>query len=623
MDGKMCTGCMACGDICPVGALVFRLDQKGFWYPKINSKKCIGCKKCKEVCPQIALPSLYRQKPICYSAWNKNREERLESTSGGLFSVFAKAIIREGGRVVGCRYRGDYKSVKHGLASSSDEIRLFRGSKYVQSDTKGIYSKIKSELHNGRRVLFSGLPCQVSALYKYLGEDSENLITIDFICHGINSPKAYAAYVSEKERKKKSEVSLVQMKNKILGWKSLATYMRFSNGSELLHDRARDLWIRGYIMYNLYHRESCFHCRYRKIPREADITLGDYWGIKRVSKRELHDGVSVVLINSKKGNKLFQNIHNDIVYKEGDWREILKNNPALVEDAKVYNGREVFFFLMEKTTFSFAYWIAQAVNFIEINRLAGWRKKGFFVMNHDCVMLNTVWKRIRKEKVFQIIESLNEGKINLYEFFHYNYFSDNVLREDGSFVIPYKGAVIQLDKSARIYIKKGNLHIGIAQFPKTKRETYLKIKSGGRWEATGGCVLYENTTIEITERAVLETGYFTANIGSVIVCAKKIRFGRDVMLARNVIIYDSDHHQIIKNGRVTNEAKEVNIDEHVWLGANVIVLKGVHIGKGAVVGAGAVVCKDISAGFVNTGSREILKYGKERTWSRKNTRFLP
>ena len=242
-----CTGCKACGDICPTDAISFQIDKEGFWYYKIDDELCIHCKKCIVACPEVNKYQSKMQEPEIYAAWSRDNEKRMNSTSGGLFYSFSKYVLDMGGYVVGCQYSTDYKSAYHTIINNIKNLDRLMGSKYFQSDTKGVYKEVKKLLDKGEKVFFSGAPCQVAALYQFLGKEYPNLITMDFICLGINSPKAFSAYVEEQEKKHKAQVSYIQLKNKIKGWNSLATYMEFKNGRSYLADKNEDPWIKGYI----------------------------------------------------------------------------------------------------------------------------------------------------------------------------------------------------------------------------------------------------------------------------------------------------------------------------------------------------------------------------------------
>lgn len=602
-----CTGCKMCADVCPVKAINYVLDNEGFWYPEIDHTKCIDCHLCEKLCPQNRDIISNKKNPKIYYGWNTNDEIRLKSTSGGLFYTLARQIVDQGGYVVGCRYTEDYKGAYHIVAHDLESLDMLIGSKYFQSDTSNIYEKTKKILDDQEPVLFCGSPCQVSALYQFLGKEYSNLITLDFICLGINSPKVFKAYISEQEKKHGAKVSFVQLKNKKQGWLSLASYMEFKNGKSFLADKDEDWWIKGYIKENLYMRPSCYQCQYRKMPRVADISVGDFWGITNVSKNNLFKGISAVMINSDKGEKLFDSVKVNLFYKERDMEELRRGNVALEQSPVASKNRNKFFELLNKMPFSKA-----------VKKCCGEQQRQTFEFDLKC--LETF--RIYKEKPFEYLkENKLYDKIDIKKFIYYNYCSSNIEREEGVYLIPYKNSIIDLDATARIYIYNKSIELGINKLRKSRAETHLRMGKNARWISKRGAGLFYNTVLEICNSAKFESGFFTANGGSVIVCAKHIVFGENVMLGRNIIIYDSDHHQILdENNKVKNHGQDVVIEDHVWLTSNITVLKGVRIGKGSVVGAQTIVTKDLpqNAFVVGSGTSRVLN--QNANWSRKTVR---
>lgn len=590
-----CTGCKACGDICPVGAIRFTIDSEGFWYPEINPNKCIKCGLCTQICPvskeNEVKEKIEGKKPSVYAAWSKNIEIRHESTSGGIFWELATKVINQGGIVIGSCYGDDWKSATHCVAKNKAELEKLRGSKYFQSDTEGIYKFVKTQAEEGKLILFCGSPCQVDAMHFYLRKEYKNVIFMDFICLGINSPKVFKKYIEEQEKINGGKTTYVQLKNKKYGWESLSTRIKFDNGKEIILDKNRDWWVKGFISEGLYMRKSCFKCQYRTIPRKtADITVGDFWGIRGVNSRERYEGISVVLVNTTKGEELFNSISEHIVKRPQKLEDVITNNPALVKDFNSNINRDKFFSELDNNEFSVA-------------------------------LLNSVKKEKRKSEIKQIIKKITDGKgkISIIKFVYYNFFCKNVKRLGNAFLIPYKNAKIDIHKTAHLYINGSrDLEIGINKLKSSKAETYVRMSRDAVWYANNGCGLFYGTTLEVQESALFQSGFFTANTGSVIIANDEINFGDDVMIGRNVLIYDSDFHQMLDiNGKVKNSPSPVNIEGHVWLTNNVIVLKGTNIGSGSIVAAFTQLKGSFPSNSLivnNGGVAKVIK--KEVAWSR-------
>lgn len=321
---KECYLCKACGDVCPVEAIDFCKEEYGFFYPQINFSKCIKCNMCEKVCPALGEISEPQDNyPIAYAARSKNLDVRLKSTSGGLFFELASMIIKSGGAVCGAVFNEDFKVV-HKIVEKQDDIRLMCGSKYVQSDMRGIFRKIKSILQSGKKVLFCGCPCQTAALKQYIKVGNENLILVDFICHGIPSQKFFDAYKKEMEKIYKSEIKEVHFRDKSRGWHSSSVKMNFENGKAYQKPITADAYMTAFLGGTIM-KERCYECQMKDFHSGSDITLGDFWGAESVLP-ELDDniGVSAVLVNTKKGLRLLDSLEIDkyVVDKE----EIIKYN---------------------------------------------------------------------------------------------------------------------------------------------------------------------------------------------------------------------------------------------------------------------------------------------------------
>ena len=327
IKNELCTGCNACANCCPVDAIDMVINRYGFKYPFINSEKCIECGLCENTCPILhRIINKNNEHPKIYAAWSLNEETRYNSTSGGVFSEFARYVYSKGGSVVGAVY--DHKNlVRHVVTDNEDDLDQIRQSKYLQSDIGLVFRDIKKLLCNGTVVGFCGSPCQVSGLLNYLAKPYDNLYTFDFICRGANSPKAYEKWLEDLEKKYRSKATRVWFKNKTDGWNRFSTRVDFANGKVYRKDRYHDLFMRGYLEKNLYIRPSCSNCHFKGLPREADITLADFWGVDKSLDCDL--GTSMIIVNSKAGSLLMKSIQDSIVCTERSLKEAVTGNSMM------------------------------------------------------------------------------------------------------------------------------------------------------------------------------------------------------------------------------------------------------------------------------------------------------
>ena len=349
---ELCCSCQACFNICPKGAILMKEDVEGFKYPLIDKSKCIGCNLCEKVCPILNRKnSSNKRKPDIYAAWSKSNEIRIDSTSGGIFTELAKVIYQEKGMVCAAIYNEDWM-VEHYLSSEEKDLDNLRSSKYLQSDIGKSYSKIKNALLQNKKVLFCGSPCQVAGLYGYLQKDYEKLITVDFICRGMNSPKIFKKYLKTLEQKYKSKVTKIKFKNKINGWHNFSTKIDFEDGKTYVGGRYTDSYMVGYLKYNTFMRPSCYDCKFKQLPRKADITLADFWGIEKIDKSLDEDkGTSMILINSSKGEELFEKIKAKIIYKKIISEEVFNENICIAKSPERKEARDFVFKNIDKLSY--------------------------------------------------------------------------------------------------------------------------------------------------------------------------------------------------------------------------------------------------------------------------------
>lgn len=316
-----CTGCRACYSVCPKGAIKMISDNSGFLYPEIDKNKCINCGLCKEVC-SVENNTKFQTVLQAYAAMASD-DIRLESSSGGAFTILAHKIIKQGGYVCGAAYNENLEVV-HTIINKIDNLDKLRKSKYVQSDTMNCFKHIKTLLKNGDIVLFCGCPCQVEGLKLFLNNDYNNLVTIDLICHGVPSQKVFNKFLEETYGKK--NIKEINFRDKNNGWNCLSTSVTTIDGY-LNNDKD---YFDGFIN-GLYMRECCYSCKYTNLNRVGDITLGDFWGISEKFNDNM--GTSLILINSTKGETLLKICEKNFkLLKPYSISEIL-NTPNGIEGA--------------------------------------------------------------------------------------------------------------------------------------------------------------------------------------------------------------------------------------------------------------------------------------------------
>ena len=296
-DKHDCSGCGACVNACPKECISLRGDGEGFLYPEADPARCVECGLCESVCPFLAATEA-REPSAVYAAVNPDGQERLQSSSGGVFPLLMRAVLEQGGIVFGAAFDEDW-SVHHTAVTRLEEMPALQGSKYVQSRTGTCYRAVKECLRQGKRVLFSGTACQVAGLLRYLGKEEENLLTVDVVCHGVPSPRIWQEYLASLHQP--APIRSISFRDKQSGWLDYAFSIRYADGSVFREPHGENLYMKGYLK-DLFLRPSCHRCKVKGGRCGSDITLGDFWGIGRVSP-ELDDdrGVSMVLAHTPKG----------------------------------------------------------------------------------------------------------------------------------------------------------------------------------------------------------------------------------------------------------------------------------------------------------------------------------
>lgn len=350
----MCSGCGVCENICPVKAISMCADEEGFLYPNINEKKCIGCQKCQKQCPILNTEKKQSKKDenTAYAAKTKKESVLQSSSSGGIFTEIATFILENEGVVFGAAFDNEFH-VKHIGISHINDLHKLQGSKYVQSEIGNTYIEAKEYLDAGKMVLFTGTPCQIAGIYNFLNREYENLYTQDIVCHGVPSPMVWKKYIEFREQKALGKTKKIYFRNKKYGWKNYSIQFEFTNHVEYLKEFSEDIYMRGFLK-NIFLRPSCYQCKFKTMTRRSDITLADFWGIEKVCP-EMYDkkGTSLVMLNSQKGNEIFDLVKNSIDWSRVDFSEAAKYNSSIFMSVKKNDDREEFLKCVYEKNFQF------------------------------------------------------------------------------------------------------------------------------------------------------------------------------------------------------------------------------------------------------------------------------
>ena len=349
IDKNKCCGCHACMNICPKNAITMKDDEKGFKYPVIDQKKCIDCGMCKKSCP--VLNNKENEHMVeAYACYNTNLDERLNSSSGGIFVLLAKQIIKRNGVVFGASFDKNF-NVIHSFVKNEKDLYKFMGSKYTQSNIGDTYKKVKDFLEQDKYVLFTGTPCQIEGLKSYLKKDYKKLYTQDIICHGVPSPKVWQKYLDYQKSVKGEKIKSISFRNKDSGWSLFRMKISFATKVYSVKN-SKDLFMRTFLS-NICLRDSCYNCSFKKKYRISDITLADYWGINSIHPEFNDDkGVSLLIVNSDKGRKLFDNIKGSIKYIKTDFDKAIDINIAMTKSVNHCKNEKEFIENIDKIDFN-------------------------------------------------------------------------------------------------------------------------------------------------------------------------------------------------------------------------------------------------------------------------------
>ena len=315
-DKHNCCGCGACAERCPKGCIAMREDAEGFLYPEVDRSACIGCGLCESVCPYNGKHD--RREPAdVLAVKNRNGGDRMASSSGGVFIALAENVVAGGGTVFGAVFDDGWQ-VAHTCADTVGGLRPMMGSKYVQSRVGGAYARAEKLLKEGRKVMFTGTPCQTAGLRSFLRKEYDNLLAVDIMCHGVPSPGVWRRYLEDNfTNNGGTRITAINFRDKRKeGWARYNVVIRGTDG-----DRERELsasvyvanpFMRGF-MADAYLRPSCHRCPFKHGASGGDLIIADYWGAARAVPDFADDkGVSLVIVNTEKGRKAVAAIDADM-----------------------------------------------------------------------------------------------------------------------------------------------------------------------------------------------------------------------------------------------------------------------------------------------------------------------
>lgn len=371
---ELCTGCSACSSICVRSAITMLPDAEGFLRPVIDSSKCINCGLCTKVCPVLNPVHKHEQTYSPIAAINKNILVLKKSSSGGVFSLLAEWTIRQGGVVFGAVMNEENK-VYHTAAYNYEEIAPMRSSKYLQSDIGGTFVLTKQLLKEGRRVLFTGTPCQIAGLYNFLGRiKKSNLLTVDVVCHGTPSNQMFISYL-EKLAKYKG-ILYQDIKNfsfrQVQTW-GYAPSFEYNNSRISLDDAGVENLYMLLFLSSKLSRPSCYKCSYSTPNRVSDITIADFWGIGEKEKfpYDTSHGCSLLLLNSMRGKQVFDEVCQDLNYESRKWSEALKRNHQLYRQSPLPKDRDAAVVSLLKNSLQETYSCFLNTPYVRLRHFAG------------------------------------------------------------------------------------------------------------------------------------------------------------------------------------------------------------------------------------------------------------
>ena len=575
---RECCGCKACEDICPKEAISFSTDEEGFWYPRVNKSTCIDCHLCEKVCPILhheGLSDGNNSRPETFILQHKDVEERFNSTSGAAYPAIARWCLDNGYYVAGHVFNEDY-SVRGYVTNNPEDLEILRKSKYLQSDMSGVYATVKKLLKNGEKVLFSGCPCQIGAMKTYLQKDYDGLLTIDFTCMCIDSPWAFQKYIESMEHIYGSKLVYFKSKSKETGWRDLTNKMIFANGRTYFGIRGIDPNLRATFL-DILMRPSCFECKFKGVPRIADITIGDYWHRRTISEIDIDDnsGTSYYMANSAKGLDFIEKIKDRFRYEKKDVEVLFKGNPymfkSLPEPKKI--NRSDFYTALKDNDFK------QTVDALYAK-----------VHSQSKVKL-TILNILRAFKRYHL------NPLRCLRFLYYNVISSKIKVDlSTSLFLVWDSVKLDISNGASIEVKgictlgkpmgsEGVISLG--------RNSTLKIDTID----TEGAVI----NIKLEEGANVSIGYRTSlGDGCEISAIKSVEIGDFSYMGKNSKITDNNDLTILSKEK-SIVAEKTQIGVHCLIGDNSVITKGVEMGDEVIVEPNSKVVGKIEPRVIISG----------------------
>ena len=345
-DKHICCGCSACAQRCPKKCISMQQDDEGFLYPHVDASSCIDCGLCEMVCPFVH-PYEARTPMHSYAAINNDEQIRIESSSGGIFTLLAEQIINDGGVVFGARYDEEWQ-VELAYTETSEGLASFRGSKYVQARVGDTYATCANFLKAGRKVMYSGTPCQIAGLKHYLRKEYANLLTVDFVCHGVPSPKVWAKYLHDVVGTVNVQGMSMRDKRQEM-WKHFNFVLDYKKDGRMISLSSwhqENDYMKAFLC-DMILRPSCYACKAKECRSHSDITIADFWGIQNILPQMDDDkGTGLVLIHTTRGKEFAP--FGKMKYKEVTFEEGFRNNPSIFRSAKPWPRRTEFFRQLDK-----------------------------------------------------------------------------------------------------------------------------------------------------------------------------------------------------------------------------------------------------------------------------------